>query len=145
MVTKPLHILLVEDDEVDAEYLVRSFRQQGGMLTWTVVGNGLEALALLRSPHSQTGLRYPYLIVSDINMPLMNGLEFLHVLRQDPELRKAVVYILSSSNLAADKAAAYAHQAAGYLLKATLDQHLPQFLQLLACYQALVEFPPHGE
>ena len=142
---KPLHILLVEDDEVDAEYLVRSFRQQRGLLTWTVVGNGLEALALLRSPHSHTGLRYPYLIVTDINMPLMNGLEFLQALRQDPKLRKAVVYILSSSALETDKAAAYAHQVAGYLLKATLDQHLPQFLNLLTCYQALVEFPPHGE
>jgi hypothetical protein len=51
--------------------------------------------------------------------------------------------ILSSSDLEIDKKAAYEHQAAGYILKATLDQQLPQFLHLLACYQAIIEFPQH--
>ncbi|MCX6050055.1 MAG: response regulator [Chloroflexi bacterium] len=136
-----LHILLVEDDEIDAEVILRGFRCQGFEPLITLAQNGLEALALLRDPLARPHLGHPHVILTDINMPLMNGLELLQVLRDDPNLRRSVVFVLSGSALEVDRRAAYAQQVAGYLLKADLEQNLPQLTRLLACYGSIVQFP----
>lgn len=142
MAKRSLQILLVEDDEIDAEYLIRGFQRQGFDSSITVAGNGVEALDYLRCQMHQAKDLQSQIIITDINMPLMNGIELLQALRQDPKLRRSVVFVLSSSDLEADKRAAYAHQAAGYLLKTDLDQKLPQLFRLLESYQLMVEFPP---
>lgn len=139
---KPLHILLVEDDEVDTEYMLRSLQRYGNRVKVVVAQNGLEALAILYGRHHTQQVEHPCLIVTDLNMPQMSGLELLQALRQDANLRHVVVYVVTSSNLDTDKRAAYEYQVAGYLLKAKLDQYLPQFFQLLDFYYALNEFPP---
>jgi DNA-binding NarL/FixJ family response regulator len=72
----------------------------------------------------------------------MNGLEFLHQLRQDAELRHSVVFILTTSNRAEDVRAAYEEQIAGYILKATAGQNFTNLVQLLDIYRRVVEFPP---
>lgn len=142
MAKQSLQILLVEDDEIDAEYLIRGFQRQGFESSITVAGNGLEALHYLRCQTQQDQLTHSRIIITDINMPLMNGIELLQTLRGDPALRRSVVFVLSSSDLEADKIAAYQYQAAGYLLKADLDRKLPQFFRLLESYQLMVKFPP---
>jgi CheY-like chemotaxis protein len=73
---------------------------------------------------------------------MMNGIEFLRSLRQDPALRSQIVFVLTSSNLEMDKQAAYDYQVAGYLLKGELSTKWPLFLQLLDIYRGVVEFPP---
>lgn len=140
MATSQLHILLVEDDDVDVEYMVRGFRQQGFPLPLRVACNGLEALSILRTSH-EDGHGPAWIVITDLNMPRMNGLELLSELRCNPQLRCLAVFVLSSSNLDRDIWAAYNQQVAGYLLKANLDQQLPQLCHLLVCYQALVVFP----
>jgi CheY-like chemotaxis protein len=136
-----MHILLVEDDEIDAEAVVRGFQRQGFAPPLTIARNGLEALQMLRSPAAHNSLKQPCLIITDLNMPLMNGIEFLQALRRDANLRRSVVFVLSSSNWAADKSAAYEQGVAGYLLKADLDKNFLYLVHLLECYQAMVEFP----
>ena len=112
----PLHILLVEDDEIDAEFIVRGFQQQGAQQPITVVGDGIEALARLRGLSGPAALAQPYLIITDINMPRMNGIELLRELRRDPRLAQSVVFVLKEAALEADKLAAYEQLIAGYLL-----------------------------
>ena len=136
----PVHLLLIEDDEVDAEAVQRGFRKQRISNPFTIVGNGVEALAKLR----ETGagrLPKPYMILLDINMPKMNGLEFLKELRADPELRRSVVFVLTTSNRDEDKVAAYDAHVAGYLLKSRAGEDFVNLINMLDAYWRIVEFP----
>src|SRR5690606_21942978 len=107
MTTKQIHILLVDDDEVDAEAIVRGFKSQRIGNPFTVVPDGIEAFHALRGTNGRTRLPRPYMILLDINMPRMNGIEFLQALRQDPELKQSIVFVLTTSNRDEDIMAAY--------------------------------------
>ena len=75
-------------------------------------------------------------------MPRMSGLEFLDVLRQDPLLRRNIVFVLTTSNREEDKVAAYDRQVAGYLVKSQLGDDFFRLTQLLDTYWQVIEFPP---
>jgi CheY-like chemotaxis protein len=137
------HILLVEDDDVDAEVVIRALRRQQIINPVTIVQNGLDALSLLRGEGGKR-LPRPFIILLDINMPRMNGIEFLQILRQDPLLRRSIVFVLTTSDSDEDKLAAYNEQIAGYLLKAKAGEDFMNVIQLLNSYQSTVEFPPEG-
>jgi CheY-like chemotaxis protein len=139
---KPIHILLVEDDEVDAEAIVRAFRKQKIANPVTIVSDGIEALEVLRGTGENERLPRPYLILLDINMPRMNGIEFLQVLRQDQELERSIVFMLTTSNRDEDKLAAYDEQIAGYLVKARAGEEFADVINMLNSYWRVVEFPP---
>ena len=137
----PAHILLVEDDEIDAEVIFRSFARQKIANPIVHAVDGLEALAMLRGENSAVSLSRPYIILSDINMPRMNGLELLKRIREDPDLNPSVVFILTSSNQVEDKLAAYNAQIAGYILKQKAGQDFREMIRFLECYQSIVELP----
>ncbi len=137
----PLHILLVEDDEIDAEQLLRAFRQHQITNPVTHVIDGVDALYALRGEGGYPRLPRPYIIILDINMPRMNGLEFLQALRRDPELKRSVVFILTTSARDEDIMAAYNEQIAGYLLKSRVNQEFLEFIKLLNLYHVMVELP----
>ena len=111
-----VHVLLVEDDEIDAEQMVRSFRKLKIGNPITIVENGYEALNVLRGEGGYARLPRPYIILLDINMPRMNGLEFLRAIRQDEELQRSIVFVLTTSKNEEDIVAAYSAQVAGYFL-----------------------------
>ncbi|MFN8487117.1 MAG: response regulator [Caldilineaceae bacterium] len=137
----PLHILLVEDDEIDAEQLLRAFRQHQITNPVTRVIDGVDALHALRGEGGYPRLPRPYIIILDINMPRMNGLEFLQALRRDAELKRSVVFILTTSARDEDIMAAYNEQIAGYLLKTKVNQEFLEFIKLLNLYHVMVELP----
>lgn len=139
---KPLHILLVEDDEIDAEAVLRALRQQQLSYTLTRALDGLEALHLLRGQNSYSSLCKPHLILLDLNMPRMNGFEFLQALRADSDLKQSIVFVLTTSDRDEDKLAAYNQQVAGYLLKSKMGTDFTGLITLLSCYEKSVEFPP---
>lgn len=137
-----LHILLVEDDAVDAEGVARAFRKMEVDHLFTVVRDGVEALALLRHEGTSAPQARPKIILLDLNMPRMNGIEFLHELRQDALLKRSIVFVLTTSNREADKVAAYDKQVAGYFLKSHTGESCSHLTALLELYRQAVELPP---
>lgn len=141
-----MKVLLVEDDEIDVEAMRRGFRRSGVPHEIHVARNGEEALqVLLRDKASPKPLLRPFLIVLDLNMPRMNGVEFLEALRADDRLRDNVVFVLSTSDADRDKAAAYKHHVAGYLVKSPYSQDFENVTELLGRYWQTVELPPPSE
>ena len=135
-------LLLVEDDHVDAEAIQRAFRQYRIANPFVVVRDGVEALAALRREPGAPGLPEPYVVLLDINMPRMNGIEFLEALRADPRLSRTIVFVLTTSDREEDKVAAYEHHVAGYILKSRAGEDFLEVVKLLKVYWRLVEFPP---
>ena len=139
---RAFQILLVEDDEIEAEAIRRSFRKYHLPNTITVAPDGLAALELLHGTAMGGSAYHPNLILLDLNMPRMSGLEFLDMLRQDPLLRRNIVFVLTTSNREEDKVAAYDRQVAGYLVKSHLGDDFVRLTQLLDTYWQVIEFPP---
>ena len=140
MVSTALPILLVQDDEVDRELIVRTLQGAARIYELTVARDGRAALDLLR-PHNGNRPYFPALILLDLKLPRMDGLEFLRTLRQDPVLRCCIVLVLTNSDAPADKLAAYECCAAGYILKSDLATNTGKLLDLLEAYCEVVEFP----
>jgi CheY-like chemotaxis protein len=136
-----IHILLVEDDEIDAEAIMRGFIAQKIANPFTLVSDGIEALNALRGTNGMARLPRPYMVLLDINMPRMNGLEFLEAVRADPELAQSVIFVLTTSNRDEDMMTAYNHQIAGYLLKSRAGKDFVDLITLLDSYWRIVEFP----
>jgi CheY-like chemotaxis protein len=86
----------------------------------------------------------PLIILLDLNMPRLNGLEFLDVLREDPELKSAIVFVLTQSTRREDIEAAYDRQVAGYLVKSNLGDDYSLLPQLLVTYCRLVALQPRN-
>ncbi len=141
MPDKQVQILLVEDDEVDVDFLLRAFAKANIANKITVARDGYEALEILNGEGGHQRLPRPYIILLDINMPRMNGLEFLHVLRQDAELGSSVVFMLTTSSAHKDMLAAYDEHVAGYILKQNVGAEFLALPNLLANYWRVVEFP----
>jgi CheY-like chemotaxis protein len=138
MSDRVLNILLVEDDEVDVMNVRRAFERNNVSNPLYVAGNGLEALEMLRDG---TVPRERRLILLDLNMPKMNGIEFLQALRADPELAAAPVVVLTTSNDDQDKIDAYNLNVAGYLLKPVTFSNFCERMTTLNKYWTLVEMP----
>lgn len=135
-------ILLVDDDEVDVMAIQRAFAQQNISNELVLAEDGVEALEILRGNKNKDPLGRPYIILLDINMPRMNGHEFLTELRQDPTHGRAVVFVLTTSAADTDRLKAYQHNVAGYIVKNDLsDGLLPQLAEMLEAYWVLVELP----
>lgn len=113
MLQKLVNILLVEDDEVDVMNVKRAFTKNNIKNELFVAGNGVEALEMLRT----SIVPLPRIIILDINMPKMNGIEFLKILREDENLKNISVFVMTTSNEDSDKINAYNLNVAGYILK----------------------------
>jgi CheY-like chemotaxis protein len=135
---KPLHILLVEDDQIDQMNIKRAFERNKIMNPLYMAENGLEALEMLRDGRVPDERR---LILLDLNMPKMNGIEFLKSLREDPALSHTPVVVLTTSNDEQDKVQAYDLNVAGYLLKPVTFTNFVELTAALNKYWTLVELP----
>jgi CheY-like chemotaxis protein len=136
-----LNILLVEDDEVDIMTVQRAFKKGNITNPLFLAGNGIEALEMLRGTPAKPSLIPPdrRLILLDLNMPKMNGLEFLHELRTDPVIGHTPVVVLTTSNEERDRVQAYDLNVAGYILKPVTFGTFVELMVTLNKYWALCE------
>ncbi len=137
-----IHILLIEDDEVDQEDIQRMFRKNIIGNPLHIANNGIDAINKLLGQNEQMKLDpSPKIILLDINMPKMNGIEFLKELRENKELHSILVFVLTSSDDDRDKVAAYKMNVAGYILKSLQFSDFAQAISVLNLYWTLLDFP----
>lgn len=134
---KTVSLLIVDDDDIDATALRRALHKLKLLNPLYRAKDGMEALEILRNGEIPS----PYIILLDINMPRMNGIEFLEILRADPSLTHAVVFVLTTSKSDEDILAAYREHVAGYLLKQRMDSDFLQVVGLLDHYWKVIELP----
>jgi CheY-like chemotaxis protein len=141
MTAEKVTILLVDDDEFDTLALKRGFRDLHIDNTVVVRRSGVDALHLLRGSNGQVALPQPYLVVLDLHMPLMGGLEFLEELRRDPDLRRTLIFVVTSSTAMRDVNRCYEKNVAGYAVKHRSTRGVNDTAALLKNYCSVVAFP----
>ncbi len=110
-------ILLVEDDQMDVMNVQRELRKQNIGVPLIHARNGREALNLLRGENGETKITPPSVVLLDLNMPRMNGLELLDTLRSDPEFVGLNVFVMTTSDLDTDRLRAQQLAVSGYIIK----------------------------
>jgi CheY-like chemotaxis protein len=133
--SKIVTILLVEDDEIDVRALRWAFEKLKIANPLVIARDGVEAWETLAK------LSRPYLVITDINMPRMNGIELLRKIRQSEDYRDSIVFVLTTSNDEQDKIDAYHLNVAGYMLKSDMGTSFTRAIGLIENYWKVVEFP----
>jgi len=133
-----VNILVVDDDDLDVYLVKRAFSKLNITNTIYVAHDGVDALEKLQAETDP--VPRPYIILLDINMPRMNGHEFLQHLRALPEHRDAAVFVLTTSNDDKDKSEAWNMNVAGYLLKRKMSEFMDVAV-MLDRYSRTVELP----
>jgi CheY-like chemotaxis protein len=134
-------LLHVEDDDLCIMGLSRAFKNAKIPNPISFAHDGIHALEMLRGTNGRGRFPRPYLILLDLNMPRMGGIEFLEELRKDEDLRKSIVFIMTTSGADEDKVEAYNLGAAGYILKTNPADAFLEATALLDTYWRVVEFP----
>jgi CheY-like chemotaxis protein len=130
-------ILLVEDDAIDTEAVRRALKKENVSNPLVSACDGIEALEILTGQNGQEKIPQPCLVLLDINLPRMNGLQLLEEMRKDDSMRQNVVFMLTTSARDHDKLIAYNLQIAAYVLK----ENLPTLARLIADYSRINEMP----
>lgn len=131
-------ILVVEDDDLDVKGIRRALKKLKIANQFVRARDGVEALEILRDNKK---IQRPYIILLDINMPRMNGLEMLAELRDDPQLSSSVVFVLTTSKTDEDKMSAYQKNIAGYIVKGDVGDGFLKIMEMLDHYWRVVELP----
>ncbi len=124
----PCNFLIVDDDRVSVLAVKRSLKKLGICASVKVARDGCEALEILAAERDGKAALPPYLVTLDLNMPRMNGFEFLQEVRKDPGLQDLSIFVLSTSEAPRDIAIAYDSNIAGYILKDNLHDSLAEGL-----------------
>ncbi|MBW1891472.1 MAG: response regulator [Deltaproteobacteria bacterium] len=134
---RPKTILLVEDDQVDCLTVKRALKEIRATNPMDIVNNGEEALKYLVSPDNDR----PGIILLDLNMPRMNGIEFLKAIKKHPELKMIPVVILTTSRAKQDIRDSFSFGAAGYMVKPLDYREFVDAVVTIARYWRLSELP----
>ncbi|MGA2538415.1 MAG: response regulator [Terracidiphilus sp.] len=137
----PIRILLVEDDDGDAKAVVRTFQKARIANPIVRALDGIEAMAILRGSDRTPRLEAPYLLLVDLNMPRMDGIQLVTAIREDPVLHDTIIFMLTTSNRAEDKQAAYSLNVTGYILKEKAGEDFLKLFSLVDSYWRIVEMP----
>ena len=130
-------ILLVEDDQVDTMTVIRALKEINVTNRLVHVENGEEAISYLRDPESEK----PCIILLDLNMPIMNGIEFLHVVKCDDYLRRIPVVVLTTSEEQQDKVNSFNMGVAGYMTKPVDYRQFVEVMRSIDAYWTISEMP----
>jgi CheY-like chemotaxis protein len=130
-------ILLVEDDKIDAMTVKRAMKDLKISNPLVHVYNGIEALDYLKNSSNEK----PCIILLDLNMPKMNGIELLKVLKSDASLKKIPVVVLTTSNAEKDKTESFNFSVAGYMLKPVDYKQFVDVIKDINLYWTISEIP----
>lgn len=130
-------ILLVEDDQVDTMTVIRALKEIHVTNRLVHVENGEEAVSYLQDPESEK----PCIILLDLNMPIMNGIEFLHVVKRDDYLRRIPVVVLTTSEEQQDKVNSFNMGVAGYMTKPVDYRQFVEVMRSIDAYWTISEMP----
>jgi CheY-like chemotaxis protein len=133
-------ILLVEDDSVDVMTVRRALKDLRLLYEVVHSTNGEEALEYLRSE----GTKEPGVILLDLNMPKMNGVEFLRAIKADKVLKKIPVVVLTTSRNEKDIVESFELSIAGYVVKPADYKKFVEAIRTIHAYWALSELPNAG-
>ena len=133
--SREVNILVVEDDEIDVKALLMAFKKLKIANPVTVAKDGIEGWEALQS------LPRPYLLILDINMPRMNGIELLGKIRATERYHDSIVFVLTTSTDDKDKFEAYNLNVAGYMLKSDMGASFIRAIEMVEQYWKVVEFP----
>jgi len=130
-------ILLVEDDKVDTMSIKRALDEIKVTNRLDIAGNGEEALLFLRNPENKK----PCVILLDLNMPKMNGIEFLKIAKKDKRLRRIPVVVLTTSEEEQDMINSFDLGVAGYMIKPVGYQKFVEVVKTIDLYWTLSRLP----
>lgn len=140
--TKAATFLLVDDDAISIMAMKRALKKLKIVNKTLVAKDGQDALEILNAAaKTADGQLPPFIVTLDLNMPRMNGLEFLEAVRSDPRLHRLVVFVFTTSDMPADIQSAYSKNVAGYLVKDNPSATFAQALDMLGSYSRIVELP----
>ncbi len=137
-------ILLVDDDQVDVMTVQRAFKRNNILDPLFVVGNGKEAIDFLNHQGQYADpekFPRPGIILLDLNMPVMNGIEFLKAIKVDEKLRKIPVIVLTTSKEENDRVESFNLSVAGYIIKPVEFEKFVEAIRVLNLYWTLSELP----
>lgn len=146
--TDNVPILLVEDDLVDVKTVQRAFKENRIVNPLYTAGNGQMAMEFLRrqgsfaSPESSPR---PGIILLDLNMPVMNGIEFLKEVKSDDELKSIPVVVLTTSKEENDRMSSYNLGIAGYIVKPVEFDKFVEAIKTIQMYWSLCQLPHKDE
>lgn len=138
---EPVKFLVVDDDQVSVMAIKRAIKKLKIVNPIVVASDGQQALDILRNDCKGSNGLPPYLVTLDLNMPRMDGHEFLEEVRKDPSLQRAIIFVLSTSDAPKDISSAYDRNVAGYIIKDDLGDSFMKALDMLDAYTRLVEMP----
>jgi CheY-like chemotaxis protein len=130
-------ILLIEDDQVDTMTVKRALREIHVTNPLVHVENGEEALHYLRDPQREK----PCIMLLDLNMPIMNGIEFLQVAKHDDQLKRIPVVVLTTSEEQQDKVNSFNLGVAGYMAKPVDYRQFVEVMRSIDAYWTISEMP----
>lgn len=130
-------ILLVEDDQVDVMTVKRALKEIHVTNAVVNLENGEEALKYLRDPKNAK----PCIILLDLNMPIMSGIEFLQVAKHDAKLKRIPVVVLTTSEEQQDKVNSFDLGVAGYMAKPVDYRQFVEVMRSINAYWTISEMP----
>jgi len=130
-------ILLIEDDQVDALTVKRILRELSAGDRLDIVSDGEQALEFLKDPVQPR----PSIILLDLNMPRMNGIEFLQIVKNEESLKMIPVVVVTTSKGGQDIADSFGLGVAGYMVKPVNYQKFVEIITTIDRYWSLSELP----
>ncbi len=139
--TREARFLIVEDDAISVLAMKRAMRKLKIVNEVYECSDGQYALEFLQSEAIREGGLPPYIVLLDLNMPRMGGIEFLDAARADPALARIVVFVFTTSDTPSDVKSAYGRNIAGYIVKENPSETFAAALDMLEAYVRIVELP----
>lgn len=134
-------ILLVEDDRVDCMRVKRALKDLSIVNTLRIASDGVEALEFLMDPRNDK----PCLILLDMNMPRMGGIEFLREAKAREEIRSIPVIVLTGSTADKDRVESFYLGVAGYMIKPSSYGQFLEMIRTIDLYWTMSELPGGGK